>query len=134
MKLKFCVDENLSRVVAQCLHQLLSAHKVDHVNDLHLTGVEDAVLFGDLADRGFNAVITRDRRQLVNVKERDALRESGLVWIGLPVSALPGLAGFAADVATIAAVLPGILAAWPVTPTAYTLHRATSKAPNVEQL
>ena len=90
---RICVDENLSPVVAKCLDELTN-HRIQHVHAISgAAGVEDVALFAQLATLGFDGLITLDRMQLVNAIEREALRSSGLVWIGLPPGNLPGLKG-----------------------------------------
>ncbi|MDR2566257.1 MAG: hypothetical protein LBC97_09445 [Bifidobacteriaceae bacterium] len=45
-------------------------------------GQENLALFDAAGLNGFDAIITRDRRQLRDPNERAALRENSLHWVG----------------------------------------------------
>ncbi len=99
--MKIFVDENISRVVASALHQLVEGHKFDAANHVHLAGVDDVTLYADLHDRDYSMIITRDEAQLKNTKELAAIRESSLIWVGVPQPEGRGLTVFAADIACV---------------------------------
>lgn len=67
----------------------------------------------ELASRRFDAIITRDRNQLLDHDERRALIDSGLHWLGAKDTQVGGLKGISLDCASItiglAIVLPELL-------------------------
>ena len=76
--MKFFVDNNLSPRLLPTLTALLPDHEFTCALHEGLTAVNDILLFSELAQRGFNALITRDRNQLADTEERRALVDSGL--------------------------------------------------------
>jgi hypothetical protein len=58
---------------------------------------------------GFHALVTRDKKQLVNSEERMALRQCGLHWIGMSAPTQGGIQGLALETAAIVAGLPYVL-------------------------
>jgi hypothetical protein len=73
--------------------------------------VKDVPLFGELRDRGFDAIITSDANQVVrNDAERQMLHDSKIHWIGVAQPAARGLHLLATWNANITAALPHILA------------------------
>ena len=80
--MKFFVDENETAAIVQPLETVLFQHEFRSAEQEELGGVEDVDLFAEIARRGFDALITRDRNQLANRDERLKLIECGLHWIG----------------------------------------------------
>lgn len=81
--IKLCLDENLNRKLAASLHPVFRSISFTSVHAEGLLHEEDIPLFHELSARGINGLVTLDRNQL-HGDERQALRESGLHWIGLP--------------------------------------------------
>lgn len=100
------LDENLNVGLCRVLSQVTPFHNFKHANDLGFRAVEDTDLFGLVANRGFDLMITDDRRQLKVGAELQALRDSGLHWATMRKSNIGGLAGLSADAATLVACLP----------------------------
>ncbi len=71
---------------------------------------EDIPLFAELVERDFDVIITRDRNQLADADERNALRESGLCWLGVKDTHVRGLLGIALDFAAITVGLVMVMA------------------------
>ena len=80
--MKLYLDENLTPELQRPLTRLYR-HGFRTPQQEKLSGVEDLRLFQDLADRDFNAIITKDKKQLEDSGERDGLRAAGLHWIGV---------------------------------------------------
>lgn len=82
----FCVDENISPVIAKALDQIYKRqHRITSVGALRLNGAKDTELIPELAQRGVNVLITQDRRQLLNKEETQALIDHGIHWAGFPL-------------------------------------------------
>ena len=111
--MRFFLDNNLSHRLTAPVAALLPDHTCCCARDEGLTAVDDVPLFAELRSRKFDAIITRDRRQLSNDEERSALVESGLHWLGTKDTQVGGLKGISLDCASItvglAIVLPELL-------------------------
>ncbi|WP_445227945.1 PIN-like domain-containing protein [Corynebacterium sp. H127] len=80
--MRFAIDANESPLVCRTWETLFRPHEFVHIRDLNLNTLPDIELYSELVNHEFDALITRDRRQLVNPDERQALEQSGLTWIG----------------------------------------------------
>lgn len=89
--MKVYLDENMPPFAAQPLAQVYPSHTFHTPDDEHLRGVDDIPLMSTLRERGFDAIVTRDRAQLKDPNERKAVADSGLRWIGVPNKKLHGL-------------------------------------------
>lgn len=103
--MKFYIDENLTPELGGPLTRIYRGHQFRLPREEQLGGVEDIALFGDLAMRDFDAIITEDKAQLEDDNERDALRDSCLHWIG--VAKLDG-SGISQIASQLAVVLGGV--------------------------
>ncbi|MFL6121628.1 hypothetical protein [Actinophytocola sp.] len=111
--MKFFLDNNLSPRLVAPVTALLHGHSCCCARDEGLTAVDDVPLFAELTTRRFDAIITRDRNQLSDHAERQALIDSGLHWLGAKDAQVGGLKGISLDCASItigrAIVLPELL-------------------------
>jgi PIN domain-containing protein len=111
--MRFFLDNNLSHRLIAPIAALLPGHTCCSARDEGLTAVDDIPLFAELKSRDFDAIITRDRSQLSNIDERQALVDSGLHWLGTKDTKVGGLKGVSLDCASItvglAIVLPDLL-------------------------
>ena len=80
--MKFFLDENETPEILTVLRPVFYGHEFRSAGDENLRDVEDVDLFVEIARRGFGAIITRDRNQLADPVEREALRKNRLHWIG----------------------------------------------------
>lgn len=76
--MRLYLDENFPPVVLVPLRSVYSDHEFRSWADEGLSATLNLDLFPELARREFDAIITRDRRQLKNPAERAALAASGL--------------------------------------------------------
>lgn len=106
---KFAVDANETPVAVVVWNTIYKPHKFIHIRDLALHTVPDVELYKELVRRNFDALITRDRRQLTRPEEIDALRASGLNWIGHPEPSGQGLTSISQIVASYCSALPHII-------------------------
>lgn len=80
--MRFFLDENETPEILKVIRPVFYEHDFCTANDEGLIDVEDIELFGEIAKRGFDAIITRDRNQLAIPAEREALQANRLHWIG----------------------------------------------------
>lgn len=108
--MKFYIDENLSPLIGDPVGRVYRKYQFRTPAHEGLHGVLDVPLFNDLALREFDAIITHDGRQLQEAHgERQALREAGLHWIGLPDTQIPGAHGVSVLAGALLAAFPKIL-------------------------
>ena len=116
------LDENLPPFVAQPLAVVYGSHEFATHASEGLTGMEDIPLLSELRHRGFDAIVTRDRMQLRDPSERQAVIESGLRWVGVKDKKLGGLQQITITVSTLIAGLRYVFEHSPEGPTSYQLH------------
>lgn len=132
--MKFFIDENLPHVLAQPLSSVYRKHKFDTAQHTMLRSIDDQDLFIDLDDRGFDAIITLDRQQLVHHDERDGLAHAGLHWIGVPPVRAKGLALLASVTSIVIGGLHHVLDDWQDKPHLYRLRAPGDVSPDIEPL
>lgn len=129
------VDECLGDRLAAGLRRAMRQAVFTTTRDLGAQGALDIALFQTLARNDVDAILTRDFAQLRRPDERAALREAGLVWIGLEPSreGSPKLQTRMAELSSSALSLQTILANWPTAPSAVRIplrrHPAVGKLP-----
>jgi hypothetical protein len=80
---KFFLDANETSVILPVLKEVFGTeHTFRTAGEEKLSDVDDIPLFAELRKRRFDAIITRDRNQLRDPNERQALRDAKLHWIG----------------------------------------------------
>ncbi len=120
--MKFYIDENLMPAIADSLTGIYRGHTFRTPQQEHLLGLEDLELFPDLAQRGFDCIITEDKAQLDRPAERAGLAEAGLHWVGiLKLRNVRGVAQLASQVSMVAGGLGWVIGDAPEAPTAYRL-------------
>ncbi|WP_067823753.1 hypothetical protein [Nocardia inohanensis] len=80
--MKFFLDNNETEAILTVLRPVFHVETFRTAADEDLQDALDIDLFTELHDREFDAIITRDKNQLANQDEKNALRLSGLHWIG----------------------------------------------------
>jgi hypothetical protein len=119
---KFFVDENETSAIVPPLRLMMHQHEFRYANEEHLVGVEDIELFKQVASRGFDAIITRDRNQLSNRDERETLIATGLHWIGHAEPSATGELLIACLVAGYIIALPHIVELLPTLGSPHSFH------------
>src|SRR5262245_55351886 len=72
------MDEDVPKPLLSALRHALSGHDVHHVDDLQWKSKTDVHLLRDAAERGFDAILTNDSKQLDDADECRAIRDSRL--------------------------------------------------------
>jgi len=75
--MRLLLDEDVPTPLLPALQRVLSGHEVVHVDDLGWKSKKDRNLLSDAAGRGFDAILTNDSKQLDDVDECRAIRDSG---------------------------------------------------------
>lgn len=119
--MKFFLDENIQVTLANSLRAVYRTHQFVTIDDEDLRGTLDHQLFPILAERGFDAIITKDKQQHRDLEERRALYDANLHWIGHQMKPHSGLLGLALESATVVAGLHYVLQSWHEEPYIYTL-------------
>lgn len=119
--MKFFLDENVNHGCLSPLKAVYHQHEFRHAHDEGLAGELDIPLFAKLREQKYDAIITKDGRQLVNEDERRALYDSGLHWIGHAAKGHKGLRGVSVETATVTAGLIYVLEDWRPEPHSYML-------------
>lgn len=83
--MRILVDENLPTQVMPVLEITLGplGHQVDAIEQIKWKGAKDHRMILKAAERGYDALITLDRNQLKNRKEREAIQRSRIHWVGV---------------------------------------------------
>jgi hypothetical protein len=119
---KFYLDENFPPGILDTIALIYGDHEFRSWKDEGLESMLDVPLFGTLKDRGFDALVTRDRQQLRKTDERQALRDSELVWIGLRDLKLKGTAKLATTTASLIAGLGHVIDDSRIAPVGYLIN------------
>lgn len=120
--MKFFLDENTSPRVVAPLASIFRHDEFITTQEMNLLGTKDVPLFDALGALEVDAIVTRDRQQLVNPTELQRLHENGLSWIGY--KDLKGVGGIDLMAAVTATLASGIAVAkrnWTGEPRCYKL-------------
>ncbi|MET0843354.1 MAG: hypothetical protein ABWY23_05860 [Mycetocola sp.] len=120
--MRLYLDENLPPFLVEPLSLVYAGHEFRSYRDEELAGDEDIPLFAELKRRGFDAIITRDRNQMRNPEERDAIGRAGLRWIGLADKKIQGLELLTVTVASLVAGLRFVFDHNPDEPVCYVIQ------------
>lgn len=108
--MKILLDEDVPIQVPDLLRRVLPTHTVDHVDALQWKGKHDVSFLRDAAQRGYEAIVTNDKKQLADPDECDAIKASGMHHVRY-AQRTPGLEGLALAIASIIAAMPTLIAA-----------------------
>lgn len=90
--------------VLDILRRVLQGHDVDHVEALHWKGKKDEFLIADAAGKGYDLLLTNNRKQLSDPRECGAIKRSRIHHVLYDQA--PRLRGLALTVAAIVAAMP----------------------------
>lgn len=106
--MRVLVDEDTAVQVLGPLRHVLIGHQVTHVSELEWKGKKDRQVLRDARNADFDALITRDRNQLTDPGECDAIKKSGLHHIRY-TQRLEGMRGLALALGALIAAMPMII-------------------------
>jgi PIN like domain len=102
------VDEDTAVQLIDPLRHVLPRHEVTHVSGISWKGKKDRQVLPDARKAGYDALITRDRAQLSDPRECDAIRKSGLHHIRY-TQRLSGVRGLALALGSRIAAMPMVM-------------------------
>jgi hypothetical protein len=105
--MRILLDEDVPVQVLEILRRVLQTHDVDHVEALHWKGKKDAFLIADAAAKGYDMLLTNNRRQLSDPRECVAIKRSRIHHVLYDQA--PKLRGLALAVAAIVAAMPMLI-------------------------
>jgi PIN like domain len=105
--MRVLIDEDTAVQVVEPLRRVLVGHEIDHVYSLHWGGKKDRPVLHDAKQAGYDVFITRDRHQLADPDECDAIKKSGLHHVRYEQRA--GAYGLALALAAIIAAMPRVI-------------------------
>jgi PIN like domain len=76
--MKVLIDEDTAVQLLGPLAHVLPRHQVDHITRIRWAGKKDRSVLADARGAGYDAIITKDRNQLSDPGECDAIKRSGL--------------------------------------------------------
>lgn len=74
--MRILLDEDVPVQVLEILRRVVKGHDVDHVEALHWKGKKDEFLVADAAGKGYDLLLTNNRRQLSDPRECGAIKKS----------------------------------------------------------
>jgi hypothetical protein len=106
--MRILVDEDTAVQLMDPLRHVLPRHEVTHVSDISWKGKKDRQVLPDARKAGYDVLITRDRAQLSDPRECDAIKKSGLHHVRY-TQRLSGMRGLALAVGSIIAAMPMVV-------------------------
>src|ERR671925_196715 len=76
--MRILIDEDTAVQLVDPLKHVLVGHEVTHIAHLKWKGKKDRQVLPDAKGAGYHVLITRDRAQLSDPAECDAIKKSGL--------------------------------------------------------
>lgn len=120
--MRFLLDENELPAILEPLQYIYKDHHFEWAPREFGSGTLDIPLFERMRERGYDALITRDRNQLANPAERRALAYNRIHWIGHRTPSESGVRLLSSLTATYVAAFPHILGALNNESESVTLH------------
>jgi hypothetical protein len=106
--MRILVDEDTAVQLTGPLRHVLPRHEVTHVSGISWKGKKDRQVLPDARKAGYDVLITRDRAQLSDPRECDAIKKSGLHHVRY-TQRLSGMRGLALAVGSIIAAMPMVM-------------------------
>ena len=76
--MRVLIDEDTAVQLIGPLAHVLPRHQVDHITRISWAGKKDRSVLADAKRAGYGVMITKDRNQLSDPRECDAIKRSGL--------------------------------------------------------
>jgi hypothetical protein len=102
--MRVLIDEDTAVQLVDPLRHVLVGHDVTHIAHLSWKGKKDRQVLPDAKGAGFHVIITRDRAQLSDPAECDAIKKSGLHHVRYRQG--QGTRGLALALAAVIAAMP----------------------------
>ena len=105
--MRVLIDEDTAVQVMEPLRHVLIGHQVTHVSEVAWKGKKDRQVLPDAKGAGYHVLITRDRAQLGDPRECDAIKKSGLHHVRY--AQRDGMRGLALAIGAIIAAMPLVM-------------------------
>ncbi len=76
--MRLLIDEDTAVQLLAPLTHVLPQHHVDHITKIKWAGKKDRSVLADAKAAGYDVIITKDRNQLNDPRECDAIKKSGM--------------------------------------------------------
>jgi PIN like domain len=106
--MRVLIDEDTAVQLLEPLRHLLPVHHVDHVTQINWSGKRDRLVLSDARNARYQVFITRDRSQLDDPRECDAIRKSGLHHVRYR-QRRAGMRGLALALGAVIAAMPMVM-------------------------
>ncbi len=106
--MRILIDEDTAVQLVQPLQHILIGHQVKHIHDLSWKGKKDRNFLPDAKNAGFHVLITKDRAQLSDPRECDAIKKSRLHHVRYE-QRIQGARGLALALGAIIAAMPMVM-------------------------
>ena len=106
--MRVLIDEDTAVQLLEPLAHLLHKHRVDHVTKIGWAAKKDRSVLADAKTAGYHVIITKDRAQLDNPDECDAIKRSGLHHVRYR-QRHEGVAGLGLALGSIIAAMPMVM-------------------------
>jgi len=106
--MRILIDEDTAVQLVEPLRHVLIGHEVKHIYDLKWKGKKDRNVLPDAKNAGYHVLITKDRAQLSDPHECDAIKKSGLNHIRYD-QRVEGARGLALALGAIIAAMPMVI-------------------------
>jgi PIN like domain len=106
--MQILIDEDTAVQILDPLRHVLIGHDVKHINDVNWKSKKDRHVLPDAKNAGYDVFITKDRAQLSDPRECDAIKRSGLHHIRYTQRS-EGARGLALALAAIIAAMPMVV-------------------------
>jgi hypothetical protein len=106
--MRLLVDEDTAVQLIEPLRHVLHGHQVMHVSEISWKGKKDRQVLPDAKGAGYDVLITRDRAQLSDPRECDAIKKSGLHHVRY-TQRQEGMRGLALALGALIAAMPMVV-------------------------
>jgi hypothetical protein len=106
--MRVLIDEDTAVQLLEPLRHLLRRHDVDHIARINWKGKKDRSVLADANRAGYSVIITRDRGQLNDPAECDAIKKSRLHHVRY-AQRREGMAGLGLALGAIIAAMPTLM-------------------------
>jgi hypothetical protein len=108
--MRVLLDEDTPVQLIAVLRHLLPAHHVDHVDGIKWKSKKDRNVLPDAKKAGYHVIVTKDRRQLEDPVECDAIKKAGLHHVRY-THRRKNLEGLGLAIGAVVAAMPQVMAA-----------------------
>lgn len=106
--MRVLIDEDTAVQLLEPLRRILIDHEIAHVSSIAWKGKKDRNVFPDAKNAGYHVLITKDRGQLSDPRECDAIKKSRLHHVRYE-QRINGARGLALALGAVIAAMPMVM-------------------------